>query len=40
MSKLLTSVAAFENSELVLSNRPGLGLTFREDTINRFKVAA
>ena len=32
--------AGLENSELVLPDRPGLGLAFREDTINRFTVAA
>jgi L-alanine-DL-glutamate epimerase-like enolase superfamily enzyme len=36
MLKLFDGVAALENSELVLSDRPGLGLTFREETIARF----
>jgi len=40
MLQLFEGTAALENSELVLSDRPGLGLSFREDTINRFKVAA
>jgi L-alanine-DL-glutamate epimerase-like enolase superfamily enzyme len=39
MLQLFDGTAALENSELVLSDRPGLGLSFREDTINRFKVA-
>ena len=40
MLLLFEGTAALENSELVLSDRPGLGLAFREDTINRFKVAS
>jgi len=40
MLQLFERTAALENSELVLSDRPGLGLAFREDTINRFKVAS
>jgi L-alanine-DL-glutamate epimerase-like enolase superfamily enzyme len=40
MLQLFEGTAALENSELVLSDRPGLGLAFREDTINRFKVAS
>jgi len=40
MLQLFDGTAAFESSELVLSDRPGLGLSFREDTINRFKVAS
>ena len=40
MLQLFEGTAALENSELVLSDRPGLGLAFREDTINRFMVAA
>src|ERR1700757_1686866 len=39
MLQLFEGTAALENSELVLSDRPGLGLTFREDAVNRFKVA-
>ena len=40
MLQLFEGTAALENSELVLSDRPGLGLGFREDTISRFKVAS
>src|SRR5215471_1562662 len=40
MLQLFEGTAALENSELILSDRPGLGLAFREDTINRFKVAS
>jgi L-alanine-DL-glutamate epimerase-like enolase superfamily enzyme len=40
MLQLFEGTAALENSELTLSDRPGLGLAFREDTINRFKVAS
>jgi L-talarate/galactarate dehydratase len=40
MLQLFDGTAALENSELILSDRPGLGLAFREDTINRFKVAS
>ena len=40
MLQLFEGTAALENSELVLSDRPGLGLAFREDMINRFKVAS
>src|SRR5499427_1630532 len=40
MLELFEGTAALENSELVLSDQPGLGLAFREDTINRFKVAS
>jgi L-talarate/galactarate dehydratase len=40
MLQLFDGTAALENSELVLSDRPGLGLAFREDTINRFKVVS
>jgi L-talarate/galactarate dehydratase len=39
MLKLFDGVAALENSELVLSDRPGLGLTFREEIISRYNVA-
>ena len=39
MLQLFDGTAALENSELVLSDRPGLGLSFREDTVSRFKVA-
>src|SRR5213593_480066 len=38
--RLFEGTAALENSELVLSDRPGLGLAFREDTISRFAVAS
>jgi len=40
MLRLFEGTAALENSELVLSDRPGLGLAFREDTISRFAVAS
>ena len=40
MLQLFDGTAGLENSELVLSDRPGLGLAFREDAINRFKVAS
>src|SRR6266851_4049932 len=36
MLKLFEGSAALENSELILSDRPGLGLTFDEATIKRF----
>ena len=40
MLRLFDGTAALENSELMLSDRPGLGLAFREDTISRFAVAS
>ncbi len=40
MLKLFDGTAALENSELVMSDRPGLGLTFREDTIRQYGVAS
>ncbi len=40
MLKLFDGTAGLENSELVLSDRPGLGLAFREDMISRFTVAS
>src|SRR6266550_6972871 len=40
MLRLFEGTAGLENSELLLPERPGLGLTFREDTINRFSVAS
>jgi L-alanine-DL-glutamate epimerase-like enolase superfamily enzyme len=40
MLKLFEGIASLENSELVLSDRPGLGLSFREETINRFSIAS
>jgi len=40
MLRLFEGTAALENSELVLSDRPGLGLALREDTISRFAVAS
>src|SRR6202023_253384 len=40
MLRLFEGTAALENSELVLSDRPGLGLAFREDTITRFGAAS
>src|SRR5437764_10574196 len=36
MLRLFEGTAAFDNGELVLSDRPGLGLTFNQETINRF----
>ena len=39
MLELFDGVAALENGELVPSDRPGLGLTFNQGTINRFAVA-
>ncbi len=36
MLRLFEGTAAVENSELILSDRPGLGLTFDEATIKRF----
>ena len=40
MLKLFEGTASLENSELVMSDRPGLGLTFREDTIRQYGVAS
>ena len=40
MLKLFEGVAAFDNGELVLSERPGLGLSFNQDTIQRYGVAS
>jgi L-alanine-DL-glutamate epimerase-like enolase superfamily enzyme len=39
MLSLFDGSAAFDNGELVLSDRPGLGLTFNQETINRFAAA-
>jgi L-alanine-DL-glutamate epimerase-like enolase superfamily enzyme len=39
MLKLFDGVAALEGGELVLSDRPGLGLSFDQETVNRFAVA-
>jgi L-talarate/galactarate dehydratase len=39
MLRLFEGTAAFESGELVLSDRPGLGLNFNQETINRFGVA-
>jgi L-alanine-DL-glutamate epimerase-like enolase superfamily enzyme len=39
MLRLFDGVAALEEGELVLPDRPGLGLTFSQETINRFAVA-
>jgi len=39
MLTLFEGTAGFDNGELVLSDRPGLGLTFNQETINRFGVA-
>src|SRR6202163_48171 len=40
MLKLFYGTAGLEKSELVLSDRPGLGLASREDMISRFTVAS
>jgi L-talarate/galactarate dehydratase len=40
MLKLFEGNAALERGELVMSDRPGLGLTFREDTIRQYGVAS
>jgi len=40
MLKLFEGVAAFDNGELVLSERPGLSLSFNQDTIQRYGVAS
>jgi len=40
MLQLFDGTAALENSELILSDRPGLGLSFREDMITRFTVVS
>ena len=39
MLRLFEGTAAFESGELVLSDRPGLGLNFNQETINRFGAA-
>jgi L-alanine-DL-glutamate epimerase-like enolase superfamily enzyme len=39
MLKLFEGTAGIENGEMILSDRPGLGLAFSEDAISRFKVA-
>src|ERR1700758_2121648 len=39
MLRLFEGTAALDNGELVLSERPGLGLAFREETVSRFAVA-
>ena len=39
MLRLFEGTAGLENSELLLPERPGLGLAFREDTIARFGVS-
>jgi L-alanine-DL-glutamate epimerase-like enolase superfamily enzyme len=38
MLRLFEGTAAFDNGQLVLSDRPGLGLTFNQETINQFGV--
>ena len=40
MLKLFDGVAAFDDGELVLPERPGLGLSFNQDTIKRYGVAS
>src|SRR5262252_6435971 len=39
LMRLFEGIATFESGELVLSDRPGLGLTFSQETINRFGAA-
>jgi L-alanine-DL-glutamate epimerase-like enolase superfamily enzyme len=39
MLRLFEGTAALDKGELVLSERPGLGLTFNQETISRFGVA-
>jgi L-alanine-DL-glutamate epimerase-like enolase superfamily enzyme len=39
MLTLFEGVAALNDGELVLSDRPGLGLTFNQETVKRFGVA-
>ena len=39
MLRLFEGTAVFADGELVLSDRPGLGLSFNQETINRFGVA-
>jgi L-talarate/galactarate dehydratase len=39
MLRLFEGVAEFEDGEVVLSDRPGLGLSFNQQTIDRFGVA-
>ena len=39
MLQLFEGIAALDKSELVLSDRAGLGLAFREEIIQRFAVA-
>jgi L-alanine-DL-glutamate epimerase-like enolase superfamily enzyme len=40
MLKLFDGVAAFDDGALVLPERPGLGLSFNQDTIKRYGVAS
>ena len=40
MLRLFEGSAALDQGELVLSDRPGLGLTFNQDTIKRFGAAS
>jgi L-alanine-DL-glutamate epimerase-like enolase superfamily enzyme len=40
MLKLFDGVAAFDDGELVLPERPGLGLSLNQDTIKRYGVAS
>jgi L-talarate/galactarate dehydratase len=40
MLKLFDGVAALDNGELVLSDRPGLGLSFNQEAVKRFGVAS
>jgi L-alanine-DL-glutamate epimerase-like enolase superfamily enzyme len=40
MLELFDGVASLEHGEIVLSDRLGLGLTFNQETINRFVVAS
>jgi L-alanine-DL-glutamate epimerase-like enolase superfamily enzyme len=40
MLRLFEDLAALDNGEIALPDRPGLGLTFDEETVRRFGVAA
>ena len=40
MLKLFDGTAALENGEIVMPDRPGLGVIFREDTIRQYGVAS
>ena len=40
MLNLFDGVATLDQGELVLPDRPGLGLTFNQDSIKRFGAAS